>query len=72
MVIVMLTCLLLFPSAAAAIHQRISTAPMSGTFCTGNGLILEAYTKSSPWILSGEVIWRALQWEGLRAALVAS
>ena len=56
MVIVMLTCLLLLPSATSAIHQRISTAQMNGTFCTGNGVILEAYTKSSPWILSGEVL----------------
>lgn len=56
MVIVMLTCLLLLPSATSAIRQRISAAQMNGTFCTGNGVILEAYTKSSPWILSGEVL----------------
>lgn len=56
MVIAMLTCLVLLPSATSAIRPRTSPAPMNGTFSTGNGLILEAYTKNSPWISSGKAV----------------
>lgn len=56
MVLVRFTCSLLLSSATLAVNPRISAAPMSGTFCTESGLILEAYTKSSPWILSGELL----------------
>lgn len=59
----MLTCLLLLRSATSAISQRISAAQASGIFSTGSGLIREVYIRSSPWILSGEVLQRACQWE---------
>lgn len=56
MMIGMLTYLLLLPSATSAGHHKMSAVLMNGTFCIGNGLILEASTKSSPWILSGELV----------------